>query len=159
MRRTGRVAAIVAVAIAFASVVGRGAARNERGDDEQGRGCSNMTIRGTYGVQIQGTRPSAPGGPIESVIGVVTRTYDGRGGFTQVDNVKGAISGTVPDREGFGTYEVRPDCTAIVHAQPGPNILLEERIVIVDNGRELLSATIQPPPVMVTARGVRLHTW
>jgi hypothetical protein len=110
-------------------------------------------------VQIQGTRPSTPGGPIESVIGVVIRYYDGHGGFTQVDNVKGSSSGTTPDRQGVGTYEVSPDCTAIAHAQPAPNILLEERIVIVDDGRELLSATIQPAPVMVTARSRRIRSW
>jgi hypothetical protein len=32
-----------------------------------------------------------------------------------------------------------------------------ERVVIVGNGREVLSATMLPPPVMVTAIGRRLH--
>jgi hypothetical protein len=114
------------------------------------RGCSEATLRGTFGIQITGTRPSAPGGPIESVIGVVVRTYDGQGSFTQVDNVKGSISGTVPDREGFGTYQVNENCTGIAQLQPGPGILLEERLVIVDGGREVRSATILPAPVMVT---------
>jgi hypothetical protein len=69
---------------------------------------------------------------------------------------QGSISGTTPDRHGVGTYQVNPDCTVIVHAQPAPNILLEERMVIVDDGRELLSATMQPPPVMVTAVSRRI---
>ncbi len=60
------------------------------------------TLRGDYGGQIEGTRP-APGGLTESVIGVVIRTYDGQGNFSQIDNVKGSITGTVADRSGFGT--------------------------------------------------------
>ena len=37
------------------------------------RGCSVATLRGAYGIQAQGTRPAAPGGLSESVIGVVLR--------------------------------------------------------------------------------------
>ena len=46
-------------------------------------------------------RGPGPGGLTESVIGVVLRTYDGRGNIEQVDNVKGSITGIVPDRQGF----------------------------------------------------------
>jgi hypothetical protein len=53
------------------------------------------------------------------VIGVVLRNYDGQGNFSQVSNVKGPITGTVPDSQGFGTYEVNPDCTGIIQFQ-GP---------------------------------------
>jgi hypothetical protein len=77
---------------------------------------------------MQGTRPSAPGGPIETVIGVVIRTCDGHGSFTQFDNLKGSISGVVFDRSGSGTYEVAADCTAVVQLQPGSGIQIEERI-------------------------------
>ena len=121
------------------------------------RGCSNRTLKGTYGIQMQGTRPSAPGGPIETVIGVVIRTYDGRGSFTQIDNIKGSMSGIVFDRPGFGTYEVAADCTAVVQLQPGPGVLIEERMVIVDGAEQILSGTIAPAPVMVTAVQKRIH--
>jgi hypothetical protein len=120
-------------------------------------GCSDRTLRGTYGIQITGTRPSSPGGPIETVIGVVIRTYDGHGAFTQIDNVKGSMSGIVPDRPGFGTYEVAADCTAVVHLEPGPGILIEERIVIVDDAREIFGGSIAPGAVMVTAVQKRIH--
>ena len=105
-----------------------------RGDEDHGgwrrdwwpkQNCRDRTLRGTYGIQIQGTRPSAPGGPIETVIGVVIRTYDGHGSFTQIDNVKGSISGIAFDRAGSGTYDVAADCTAVVQLQPGPGILIE----------------------------------
>jgi hypothetical protein len=80
----------------------------------------------------------------------VLRNYDGEGQFSQTSNVKGSISGTVPDSESVGTYQVNADCTAVADLQPGPGVLLEERLVIVDDGREIRSATMLPPPVMVT---------
>ena len=119
--------------------------------DKPGKPCSVATLKGTYGLQMQGTRPSSPGGPIETVIGVVVRTYDGEGSFTQVDNVKGSMSGIVPDRPGAGTYEVNPDCSGVIHFEPAPGVFIEERIVIVDHGHEVRSITAAPPPIMVTA--------
>jgi hypothetical protein len=93
----------------------------------------------------------------EVVIGIVFRTYDGLGNFSQVANVKGSITGTVPDSEGFGTYEVHPDCTGIIRFQPGPGILIEERLVIVDNGREIRTAVMVPTAVVITSVQRRIH--
>jgi hypothetical protein len=118
--------------------------------------CSNKTIKGTYGIQMQGTRPVPGVGGIESVIGVVIRTYDGAGTFTQIDNVKGATSGIVPDRPGSGTYVVSPDCTFTTQFQPGPGVLIEEQAVIVDYGNELRSITVSPQPNMMTTVGKRI---
>jgi hypothetical protein len=114
-------------------------------------------VRGDYGIQIQGTRP-APGGLTESVIGIVLRNYDGRGGFSQVSNVKGSLTGTVPDSQGFGTYEVNADCTGVVRFQAAPGVLLEERLVIVDNGREIRTAVMVPTAVMITGVHQRIDT-
>jgi hypothetical protein len=121
------------------------------GQSGKHRECSQETLEGTYGIQIQGTGPAGPGGPIESIIGVVIRTYDGEGQFTQIDNVRGSISGIVLDRPGSGTYEVNADCTAVVRFQPAPGVVLEERMVIVDDGNEIRSATVLPLPNVVTA--------
>ena len=158
MRRIGFVAAAlcaVTVAMGGAQLVGaKGQDTNDRGD---GRVCSEATIRGDYGIQIQGTRP-APGGLTESVIGVVLRNYDGLGNISQIDNVKGSITGIVPDRQGFGTYEVNADCTGIARFHPGPGILLEERLVIVDNGREIRTMVLAPAGVMVTGVHQRIFT-
>ena len=156
MRRMGWAAvaaAMAAVAIGGARVVANGH-DNDRGSSRQ---CSAATLRGDYGVQVQGTRP-APGGLTESVVGVVLRSYNGQGNFTQVDNVKGSVTGTVPDRPGFGTYEVNPDCTGIVRFQPGPGIFLEERLVIIDDGREIRTAVMVPAGVMVTGVHQRMHS-
>jgi hypothetical protein len=146
-------AATVAVVIGGARVIGA-----DGQDDERGRWkpCSEATVRGDYGSQIQGMRP-APGGLTEAVIGIVFRTYDGLGNFSQVANVKGSITGTVPDSEGFGTYEVHPDCTGIIRFQPGPGILIEERLVIVDNGREIRTAVMVPTAVVITSVQQRIH--
>lgn len=120
------------------------------------RGCTVATLRGAYGIQVQGTRPAAQGGPTESVIGVVLRVYDGAGQFTQVDNIKGSITGIAPDRPGFGTYDVTEDCTAVAHFQPGPGISLEERMVIVGGGDEVFSIVSSPAPVMMSGRQTRV---
>ena len=94
------------------------------------------TIRGTYGIHMQGTGPVPPPvGGTQTLIGVVTRTYDGMGNFTQIDNIHGSVTGWVPDRPGSGTYQVNPDCTAATQFQPAPGApVIEERMVIVDRG-------------------------
>ena len=158
MRRL--VSASVAMA-ALAVVVGAQGFPSQRSDEQNGlsrsaRGCSVATLRGAYGIQVQGTRPAAPGGPTESVIGVVLRTYDGAGQFAQVDNVKGSITGMSPDRAGFGTYEVNDDCTAVALFQPGPGITLEERMVIVAGADEVLSIVSSPAPLMMSGRQTRV---
>jgi hypothetical protein len=148
--------ATVAVGIGSARVTGADGQGDERGHRQR---CSEATVRGEYGIQIQGTRPApgVPGGPIESVIGIVHRTYDGRGNFDQVSNLKGSISGTNPDSQSFGTYEVNPDCTGIIRAQPLPGVVVEERMVIVDNGREIRAAVMSPTPVVITSVHQRIH--
>ena len=142
------------VVVVAAAVVGTLAATSGLGaqssaEPKKHRGCSDATIAGSYGIQISGTRP-APGGATESVVGVAVRQYDGAGQFTQVDNVKGSITGTVPDRQGSGTYTVNEDCSGVAQLQPGPGILLEERLAIVDDGNEIRSMTALPALVMVT---------
>ena len=158
MRRT---AWVVTAAVIVTVVVGgaRIMSADGQGNDEHGQGkqCSEATVRGDYGIQIQGTRP-APGGLIESVNGVVLRSYDGHGSFSQLSNVKGSITGTVPDAQGFGTYEVNADCTGIVRFQLAPGVVVEERLVIVDNGCEIRSAVMVPAAAMITGVQQRIHS-
>jgi hypothetical protein len=133
-----------------AGTQGSGAATS--GGPGVGFPCTDSTIRGTYGIHMQGTGPVPPPvGGIQTLIGVVTRTYDGMGNFTQIDNVHGSVTGWVPNRPGSGTYQVNPDCTAVTKFQPGPGApVIEERIVIVDGGTELYSVTTSPLPLMVS---------
>ena len=97
------------------------------------------------------------GGLTEAVIGIVLRTYDGEGNFSQVSNLKGSITGTNPDSQSFGTYEVNHDCTGIIRAEPLPGVVVEERMVIVDNGREIRAAVMAPTAVVITSVHQRIH--
>jgi hypothetical protein len=149
----GWTAVTIAAVAALVGTVAIDATGNGNNDEQRRhRGCSVATLRGDYGIQLSGMRPSAPtpGAAMELVVGVVIRNYDGEGRFTQVDNVKGSVSGITPNRFGDGTYDVNSDCTGLVTAVPGPGIQLEEQIVIVDGGREVRSAVTTPPLVMVT---------
>lgn len=157
MRRMIWGSLVTAVAVVLGSIQGIGAATQQANGERNQRRCTEVTLRGAWGIQIQGTRPSAPGGPIESVVGVVIRHYDGEGQFTQIDNVKGSISGIVPDREGFGTYQVSADCTAVVSLQPAPGIFIVERLVIVDGGREAHAIVATPLANMVTGVHKRIQ--
>ena len=125
--------------------------------EERGE-CTDATIRGTYGVQMQGTQPVPPpqGGGTQTLIGVVVRTYHGDGTFSQVDNIKGSVTGIVPDRPGSGTYQVNPDCSGVTLFQPGPGITIEERMVIVDQGNEIRSIVSSPLAVMVSTEQKRI---
>jgi len=145
--------ATVAVGIGGARVIGADGQDDERGRSKR---CSEATVRGDYGIQIQGTRP-APGGLTEAVIGIVHRTYDGEGNFSQVSNLKGSITGTNPDAESIGTYEVNPDCTGVIRFQAPSGALVEERLVVVDNGREIRAAVMAPTAVVITSVHQRIH--
>ena len=156
MRRMAWVAAAaatVAVGIGGARVMGANGQDDERG---RWKRCSEATVRGDYGIQVQGTRP-APGGLTEAVIGVVHRTYDGEGNFSQVSNLKGSITGTNPDSQSVGTYEVNPDCTGVIRFQAPSGALIEERLVVVDNGREIRAAVMTPTAVVITSVHQRIH--
>jgi hypothetical protein len=153
MRKTGLTMVALGAAALLAGPRGTGA--DDQHSDHR-RGCSVKTLRGSYGIQIQGTRPApppAPAGTIETVIGVIVRHYDGDGTFTQVNNEKGSVSGNgATDREGSGTYEVNEDCTGSHQLQPaGSPITVIDRFVIVDRGREVRSFVVSPTPVMVSA--------
>lgn len=155
MRRRSLAAAAVLVVTVLAATQGSSAGMPPQEAALFSRGCSEATLHGSYGIQIQGTRPAlppAPPGTIETVIGVIVRRYDGRGQFTQVNNEKGSISGLGPvDREGSGTYLVNEDCTGSheLHIPGVPNPITD-RFVIVNQGREVRHFVVSPTPVMVT---------
>ncbi len=122
--------------------------------------CSNATLKGDYGYVISGTRPSSPGGPLEQFVGSLVRRFDGEGGFTQIDNVHGAMSGWVPDRPGKGTYSVKADCSGAGKLQiPGLAFEPEGRFVVVDDGNGIIGAAMQPAPLLEThmARRISKH--
>jgi hypothetical protein len=86
-------------------------------------GCSNSSLRGSYGLHATGT--TAAGGPFAAV-GVIS--FDGAGNLqgTLFAKVSGGISPVVPVS---GTYTVHPDCT--VSDTFGGS---QHTSVIIDNG-------------------------
>ncbi len=126
-------------------------------DDGHGRGCSNRTLRGDYGILVSGIVPAGPNGQTEMVIGTTLRSYDGQGNFTEVSNAHGQLSGAVEGRKGYGTYRVNVDCTGtttlFVVGAPFPT---ETSMVVVDDGREVKEIVMSPPPALVTAVQTRV---
>ena len=145
------------VLLLVAGTQGSRAGSNARPD--LGFPCTDHTLRSTYGIQMDGTRPVPPPvGGSQTLIGVVKRTFDGMGNFTQIDNVHHSVTGWAPDREGSGTYQVNPDCTFATQFVPGPGApVIEERGVIVDGGSEYYSVTVSPLPVMISTVAKRIN--
>jgi hypothetical protein len=134
MRRKGWVAVAIGAAAVLAATQGSRAGGHSGDDGRPHRVCSLATLRGA------------------TVIGVILRTYDGEGQFTQVNNEKGSVSGNGPvDREASGTYQVNEDCTGshelVIPGVPNP---VTDRFVIVDRGREVRHFVVNPALVMVT---------
>ena len=46
----------------------------------------------------------------------------------------------------------------IVRFLPAPGVVIEERMVIVDDGREIRTAVMVPTPVMITGVHQRIHS-
>ena len=123
----------------------------------EGRGCSPATLKGDYGFVVTGTRPSGPPpAPLEQMVGVVLRHFDGLGHLTGTENIHGSISGLVPDRQVTGTYSVNEDCSGTMNLTAPGIPPLEMRFVLVDKGKEIRAAVMSPATVMVTANGRRL---
>ena len=120
-------------------------------NDDDRRVCGNRTLRGDYGILVSGIRGAGPG-QTESFVGTALRTYDGHGGFTQVDNSHGQLTGARRNVPAFGTYEVNADCsgTSLIFF-PGAPFPVETAFVIVDRGEEVQDAVMAPQPNIVTA--------
>lgn len=119
-------------------------------DDPGDRECSNRTLRGDYGLIGGGTRAVA-GGATEAFATVSMVTYDGNGTFTAVGVSHGQLTGVRAGAPVSGTYYVNVDCTGgqLTNIPGVPP--LEDRIVIVDKGREVRTLVISPATTIATA--------
>jgi hypothetical protein len=140
-----------------------GAANAEPPDE--GKTCSNETLKGSYGGVISGTRPAPfvfPGGPgvqgqTEQTIGLILWVFDGEGGFTQNLSGKGSIAGPTLDLLVSGTYSVNANCTATVTSIIGGVPVAEIRMVIVDGGKEFRTFVVSPQPTMIVGHARRVN--
>jgi len=137
------------------AAVGLSASGAALADRAKQRFCSDSLVQGTYAGQIQGTQ-TLPDGTVQNIIGVVVRVYGGDGTVTQWDNVKNSGTGYTPNRYGAGTYKVNDDCTIDTLFQPAPGFTIQERAVIIDEGRELRSITVLPTGLFVTSTQQRI---
>lgn len=119
--------------------------------------CNTQSLRGDFGLIASGVRriPAGPfAGQNELVVGTAMRTYDGAGGFVEEGSgLHGQLTGVTGGAGGArGTYEVDANCTgrSILHVPvPGvPPIL--STFVVVDGGREIREAVMEPTPNVVT---------
>jgi hypothetical protein len=103
--RTLAIGAVVALAL--------GVAASARADN---KGCNDATLRGTFANSGTGFTTSSPGaGPFT---GVLTETYDGKGGMTSTGII--SVNGAIIQVTGRGTYTVNPDCTGTYTVQLSP---------------------------------------
>lgn len=148
LRQAVPIAAILGLLAALAwSGPWGAAAQEERGGR---RGCSEHTLRGDYGLVGSGVRGLGPGAS-ETFATISMVTYDGQGGFSAIGVSHGQVTGV---REGVpvtGAYYVNADCTGgqttFIPGIPP----LEDRFVIVDNGREVRTVVVAPLTTIATA--------
>jgi len=104
-------------------------------------GCSNASLRGSYGLHATGT---TPGGPI-ALVGVIS--YDGAGSLTGTVFARrtGSTTTEVIDLTG-GTYTVHSDCTVSDTFGNG-----QHTSAIVDDGRGyFILNTTEGAPVVIS---------
>ncbi len=132
---------------------------------EEPKPCTNETLKGAYGVIISGSRPAPsvpvgmPGfvGQLEQVRGSIVQVFDGKEGFTQIENVKGTTSGAGLDRSGRGVYAVNADCSSTITVSPAPGVQIVSKGVIVEGGKEFRSVTVIPDAINVESSARRVN--
>jgi hypothetical protein len=104
-------------------------------------GCSNATLKGAYAFSVL-TVASATGPGVVVGLG----TFDGKGGFTQIDYPGDGLSMTPPltaFRTGqTGTYTVNPNCTGFQEINLGGGVGVVENAFVISNGGRSIDAVI-----------------
>ena len=136
--------AILGVALA-SSVPSKVAAQDAAG----GRVCSARTLQGDYGLAGTGTRGLGPAG-IEPFVTISMVTYDGEGTFT-ADGVSHGQTTGVRGGPVDGIYFVNADCTGGQTTYIPGLPPLEDKFVIVDNGREVRTVVVSPLTTIASA--------
>ena len=152
LRRATRIATTTSLALTCLMLPLKAADDIAEGQlDEGGGKCSNATLKGNYGLLASGIRGVGPG-VSEMYVLTGLRTYDGKGGFTTISNAHGQVTGVARDLKATGTYQVNADCTGtttiVITGIPEP---LVSTFVIVDSGKEVKEASMEPSTALATA--------
>lgn len=95
------------------------------------QGCTNKSLKGRWGVDLQGEVLEILPGPV-AIVGVLTSTGDGAFTGTGVTNFNGSIK---PNVTYTGTYAVAADCTGTgTLVWPSMGISLDIYFVITGTG-------------------------
>jgi hypothetical protein len=116
-----------------------------RADD---KGCSNATLKGTFGVTNTGLIV-APPQFAGAFAGVGTQIFDGKGGTNATATV--SANGNIVKVTITGTYTVNPDCTGFMTLNISPvGVTNHATFVIVDDGAEIRAINTDPGSVITT---------
>jgi hypothetical protein len=130
------------------------------GDD---LGCSNATLKGDYAFSVLTIVQAPPGGP-----GVVVGlgTFDGKGGFKQIDFPGNGSTdlGLTAFRTGqTGSYTVNPNCTGFITIDLGATVGTVTNAFVISNGgravRAVIAAFTAPGNALVTPLQSRIDFW
>lgn len=114
------------------SSLAAGAEAAQGNGEDTPRACSTHSLRGTYGLKLEGFSPI---GPFASASQVV---FDGNGQITGFEI--GSINGRIVERAVSGEYTVNPDCRGFIvipsEVIPGQPHQARGDFVLVDGGRE-----------------------
>lgn len=105
---------------------------------DEDTGCSNRTLRGSYGFGVDG-QIFPPAGPPLLLRGVAMTQFDGDGNLSQVDH---ATTNGVPRwtgwRQAAGSYQINEDCTGTAQIVPSDGSpVLNLHLVVFDRGRQV----------------------
>ena len=150
---------VLAAAIALPALSGAAWAG---GDDDLG--CSNATLQGSYAFSVLTIVAASPPGP-----GVVVGlgTFDGRGGFTQIDYPGNGGTDLGLDekfRTGqTGSYTVNRNCTGFMMINLGATVGVTENAFVISNGGSAIRAVIAkftaPNGALATPLQSRIDFW
>jgi hypothetical protein len=137
MRKAIRLTTLFVVAILLSIVAGSS-------DAPGAKGCSNASLRGSYGLHATGTILNV--GPFAAV-GVFTFDGDGHLSGTLTSRVN---ANTFPRERLTGTYDVTPDCFVSDTWNFESGETTQHESVVVDNGRGyfILNTTAGVPNVI-----------
>ena len=119
-------------------------------DQDSGRICSVITLRGDYGLLASGVKGVPPplGGGTERFVATALWTFHGNGTFTQRTGaaLHGEVTGIAPGlNEVPGTYQVNENCTGrMLLFTPDLPFPIEYSFVLVDNARQVNAAVMNP---------------
>jgi hypothetical protein len=123
---------IAAVALASGLLFSISQVARVDANDRHKRGCSNKTLKGSYGSYRTGTGSQ---GPLAAVGHI---SFDGNGNNNGIQSF--SRNGTYTfDFRFEGTYEVDEDCTGKFFDTMGNEVA---RIVVVDDGKEIYGLSV-----------------